>query len=62
VNRPETATCQGDSGGPLMYAENGTYYVYGIVSNGYKCNRTEAYYASVPYFYNWIAGAVVNNI
>ncbi|KAJ8687601.1 hypothetical protein QAD02_023395 [Eretmocerus hayati] len=37
--------CQGDSGGPLMIPENSTFYLIGIVSNGYKC--AEARYPGV---------------
>lgn len=29
--------CQGDSGGPLMLPHNGSYYLFGVVSYGYKC-------------------------
>ncbi|KAJ8672486.1 hypothetical protein QAD02_003745 [Eretmocerus hayati] len=30
-------SCQGDSGGPLMYPVNSSFYIIGVVSNGYKC-------------------------
>jgi secreted trypsin-like serine protease len=56
-----TDSCQGDSGGPLMYAENGIYYVYGLVSYGIGCSTNEGYYTAVPTYYNWIAKVVTSN-
>lgn len=49
--------CQGDSGGPLVYLKNGTFYLIGIVSYGYRCAQPgfPGIYTRVSEFLDWIA-------
>uniref|UniRef100_A0A663MS64 Hyaluronan binding protein 2 n=1 Tax=Athene cunicularia TaxID=194338 RepID=A0A663MS64_ATHCN len=56
LQRPVADSCQGDSGGPLTCVENGSYYVYGLVSWGRKCGlKTKpGVYTQVTTFLSWI--------
>ncbi|XP_061092102.1 complement C1s subcomponent-like [Conger conger] len=50
-------SCQGDSGGPFVVpalgADNGPYYLYGIVSWGPQC-KDKGYYTKVENYVDWI--------
>ncbi|XP_059177706.1 serine protease 27-like [Physella acuta] len=53
--------CNGDSGGPLMCLQSSVngpaYFVYGIVSNAYRCAKAgePGIYTNVPYYLDWIS-------
>ncbi|XP_026996238.2 hyaluronan-binding protein 2-like [Tachysurus fulvidraco] len=49
--------CQGDSGGPLICNQNGTNYIYGIVSWGDGCGKKNkpGIYTRVTKFLDWIS-------
>lgn len=51
---------QGDSGGPLTCVQNGSYYVYGIVSWGEQCGIKDkpGVYTQVTRFLNWIKSKI----
>lgn len=51
---------QGDSGGPLTCVENGSYYVYGLVSWGDGCGlkNKPGVYTQVTKFASWITAMI----
>lgn len=51
---------QGDSGGPLTCVENGSYYVYGLVSWGDGCGlkNKPGVYTQVTKFASWIKDVI----
>lgn len=51
---------QGDSGGPLTCVENGSYYVYGLVSWGDGCGlkNKPGVYTQVTTFLSWIKSKI----
>ena len=40
-------TCQGDSGGPLVFEFNGTWFLEGVTSWGYRCTHASKYGVNV---------------
>nr|URX64865.1 trypsin-33 [Nilaparvata lugens] len=48
--------CQGDSGGPLMLPVKKNYYLFGVVSYGYKCAEPgfPGVYSRVTEFIDWV--------
>ncbi|XP_067393369.1 hyaluronan-binding protein 2 [Emydura macquarii macquarii] len=60
LQTPGADTCQGDSGGPLTCVQNGSYYVYGIVSWGDQCGlkNKPGVYTQVTRFLNWIKSKI----
>ncbi|XP_074855781.1 factor VII-activating protease [Carettochelys insculpta] len=60
LQTPGVDTCQGDSGGPLTCVQNGSYYVYGIVSWGEQCGLKDkpGVYTQVTRFLNWIKSKI----
>ena len=40
-------TCQGDSGGPLVCEFNGTWFLEGVTSWGYRCTHASKYGVNV---------------
>ncbi|NXK53527.1 HABP2 protein, partial [Chauna torquata] len=60
LRRPRADSCQGDSGGPLTCVENGSYYVYGLVSWGDQCGlkNKPGVYTQVTTFLSWIKSKI----
>ncbi|XP_044516116.1 LOW QUALITY PROTEIN: hyaluronan-binding protein 2 [Gracilinanus agilis] len=53
-----TDSCQGDSGGPLTCERDGKYYLYGVVSWGFRCGKKPGVYTLVPKFHSWIKDTI----
>ncbi|XP_075279902.1 factor VII-activating protease isoform X1 [Opisthocomus hoazin] len=62
LQRPRADSCQGDSGGPLTCVENGSYYVYGLVSWGDECGlkNKPGVYTQVTTFVRWIKSKILS--
>ncbi|NXU51713.1 HABP2 protein, partial [Turnix velox] len=60
LRRSGIDSCQGDSGGPLTCIENGSYYVYGLVSWGDECGlkNKPGVYTQVTTFLSWIKSKI----
>ncbi|KAK4821015.1 hypothetical protein QYF61_012044 [Mycteria americana] len=60
LQRPRADSCLGDSGGPLTCVENGSYYVYGLVSWGYECGlkNKPGVYTQLTTFLSWIKSKI----
>ncbi|XP_043839006.1 hyaluronan-binding protein 2 isoform X2 [Dromiciops gliroides] len=58
AGRRGTDTCQGDSGGPLTCERDGKYYLYGIVSWGFKCGKKPGVYTRVTRYHSWIKNTI----
>nr|XP_015200289.1 PREDICTED: hepatocyte growth factor activator [Lepisosteus oculatus] len=52
--------CQGDSGGPLACVKNDVFYLYGIISWGDGCGRTNkpGVYTKVSNYVDWINSVI----
>uniref|UniRef100_A0A8C3NXC8 Peptidase S1 domain-containing protein n=1 Tax=Cyanoderma ruficeps TaxID=181631 RepID=A0A8C3NXC8_9PASS len=51
---------QGDSGGPLSCVQNGSYYIYGLVSWGGECGlkNKPGVYTQVTKYASWIKDVI----
>ncbi|XP_021381633.1 factor VII-activating protease isoform X1 [Lonchura striata] len=60
LRKPGIDSCEGDSGGPLTCVQNGSYYVYGLVSWGEGCGlkNKPGVYTQVTKFASWINAAI----